>query len=67
MEEERGAEGDVDDSYEVKRDIRVLSLPLATREGGTHGGGTRAARERRRWEILPITKEKATFRSPARS
>ena len=67
MEEERGAEGDVDDSPEVRRDIKVLSLPLVSLEGGTHGGGTRAARERRRWELLPITRGKATFRSPARS
>jgi WD repeat-containing protein 23 len=66
MEEERGAEGDVDDSPEVRRDIRVLSLPLATRQGGTDGGGTKAARERRRWEVLPIT-ERVTFKSPSRT
>ena len=30
MEEERGAEGDVDDSPEVRRDIKVLSLPLVS-------------------------------------
>lgn len=58
MEEERGEEGDVDDSPEHRRDIRVLSLPLATKEGAINGGGSRAARERRRWEIVPILRER---------
>ncbi|KAF8310826.1 hypothetical protein DL93DRAFT_2061690 [Clavulina sp. PMI_390] len=62
MEEERGVENDADDSPDIARDICVLSLPF-----GTDSRGSPAARERRRWEILPITKGKATFRAPART
>lgn len=68
VEEERPAENEVDDSPDIHRDIVVLSLPfLSGRDHDTHGGGSSTARERRRWEILPINKEKATFRSATRS
>lgn len=63
VEEERSAENEADDSSDIHRDICVLSLPLMSEQGETHGGGSSKARERRRWEILPISKEKATFRS----
>jgi len=62
MEEERGEEGDVDDSPEHRRDIRILSLPLATKERSARTGSAHA-RERRRWEIVPLLREKATTRS----
>jgi hypothetical protein len=58
MEEERGEEGDVDDSVENRRDVRVLSLPLTLDEDGVNGG-SRMARNRRRWEIVPLLRERA--------
>lgn len=67
VEEERPAESEVDDSPDIHRDICVLSLPLFSQNGTemeTLGGGSSKARERRRWEILPITRGKATFRYP---
>ena len=64
VEEERSAENEVDDSPDIHRDICVLSLPLMSEQGETHGGGSSKARERRRWEILPISRERATFKSP---
>lgn len=72
VEEERPVESEVDDSPDIHRDICVLSLPLYSQSGSetgveTLGGGSSKARERRRWEILPITKGKATFRSPTRT
>jgi DDB1- and CUL4-associated factor 11 len=61
MEEERGEEGDVDDAHEDRRDMRVLSLPH-TAILGMAEGGSRKARERRRWEIVPILRERAKSR-----
>lgn len=66
VEEERPAENEVDDSPDIHRDIVVLSLPFLS-GNDTLGGGSSAARERRRWEVLPINTAKATFRSNTRS
>lgn len=63
MEEERGEEGDVDNSPEDRRDMRVISLPHSAIRG-IHEGGSRMARERRRWEIVPILRERAKSRRP---
>lgn len=58
VEEERGESGEVDDSPENRRDIRVIALPFIDK-GEYLGGSNSKARERRRWEIVPILHERA--------
>lgn len=61
VEEERGESGEVDDSPENRRDIRVIALPMTQwiDKGEFLGGGNPKSRERRRWEIVPILHQKA--------
>lgn len=59
MEEERGEEGEVDDSLEPRRNLRVISMPMSWAAGvGGPMGGSPQSRERRRWEIVPLLKER---------
>ncbi len=63
LEEER-AEDAVDDSPEYRRDIRVITIPLSSKElvePGTNIG--RRTRERRRWEIIPLHRDRTRTRS----
>jgi len=63
VEEERGEEGEVDDSPESHRDMRVISLPMTWSAPDVGPlGGTAHSRERRRWEIVPILREKTKNR-----
>jgi len=54
LEVDRAEEDGIDDSPEAMRRVRVISLP----QGSNQDVGPRA-RERRRWEIIPLLKTKA--------
>lgn len=51
VEEERGEEGEVDDSPEPSRKVRMLSVVNATMEDESL---VEKARNRRRWQIEPL-------------
>lgn len=49
LEQDRGVEGDADDSSELLRKLRVLTI--GQRDAPTEG---ESARKRRQWQILPL-------------
>lgn len=69
VEEERGESGEVDDSPENRRDVRVIALPITqwVDKGDFLGGSNTKSRERRRWEIVPILHQKARQPSSPRA
>lgn len=57
LEQERGEEGEVDDSTEAIRKVRVLSIANKMKEDRALGEKTRA---RRRWQVIPLRKSKSS-------
>ncbi|KAG9036825.1 hypothetical protein FS842_003407 [Serendipita sp. 407] len=56
VEEERSEEAEIDDNPHPLRKVKVVGY-----RHNTHLGGNTKARDRRRWEILPIRRERKRF------
>jgi len=64
LEEERVDDEVDDDSPEHRRDMRIIAIPLSANELVEAGTGIgRRTRERRRWEIIPLHRERTRTRS----
>ncbi|KAF8640942.1 hypothetical protein AX17_000589 [Amanita inopinata Kibby_2008] len=55
LEEERGEEGEVDDSPELGRKVKVIGVPMGEDVAALSG----KARNRRMWQVLPLRRSNA--------
>jgi len=60
LEQDRGMEGEADDSLELLRKLRVLTI--GQRDTPVEGEN---ARKRRQWQILPLRATSAAYRRPS--
>jgi hypothetical protein len=60
LEQDRGVEGEADDSFELLRKLRVLTI--GQRDAPIEG---EYARKRRQWQVLPLRTISASHRRPS--